>query len=208
MQLGEVKQAGKLKRMQPEAVVACINVNENHRLCVTDSRNGMDFLIDTGANVSVIPVTKVSSNKRNYECNYKLFAANGTEIKTFGVLTLELNLGLRRSFKWPFIICDVVNPIIGADFLKTHRLLVDLHNRKLVDSVTHLCTVGTIISNNEPTIKSIQETHPFRDLLEKFSDITKPVSFKETLPMHSVKHYIDTTGPPLYAKPRPLPPTR
>ncbi|CAK1578432.1 unnamed protein product [Parnassius mnemosyne] len=77
----------------------------------------MHFLVDTGANVSVIPVTKTNRKYRNQvQINYKLFAANGTEINTYGVVTLELNLGLRRSFKWPFIICDVSKPIIGAIF--------------------------------------------------------------------------------------------
>ncbi|CAH2210398.1 jg24624 [Pararge aegeria aegeria] len=84
----------------------------------------MYFLIDTGANVSVIPVSKVNPRQRKHSgSDYKLFAANGTEIKTFGVITLELNLGLRRSFKWSFIICDVNQPIIGADFLKNHSLI-------------------------------------------------------------------------------------
>lgn len=85
----------------------------------------MNFLIDTGANVSVIPVTKTNLKCRNQiKNNYKLFAANGTEINTYGIVTLELNLGLRRSFKWPFIICDVSKPIIGADFLKAHAPII------------------------------------------------------------------------------------
>ena len=46
-----------------------------------------------------------------------LFAANGSPIATFGELTLELDLGLRRSFHWRFTVADVTRPILGADFL-------------------------------------------------------------------------------------------
>lgn len=186
-------------------MVGCINLSENHRLSVTDPKTGMTYLIDTGANVSVLPVSRVSQKNRELS-DYKLYAANGTEIKTFGTVTLELNLGLRRSFKWPFIICEVSQPIIGADFLKTHRLLVDLHNKKLVDSVTNLFSIGTVVACKDLAIRSIHESHPFRDLLEQYPDITKPASFKEMTCSHAVKHHIDTTGPPVFAKPRPLPP--
>lgn len=40
-----------------------------------------------------------------------------------------------------------------------------------------------------------------------YPELTKPVSFKET-PKHAVFHYIETTGPPVHARARPLPPDR
>ncbi|GBP82909.1 hypothetical protein EVAR_66585_1 [Eumeta japonica] len=36
----------------------------------------------------------------NLSVDYKLYAANGTEIKTYGLKTLVVNLDLRRSFHW------------------------------------------------------------------------------------------------------------
>lgn len=202
----QLENLGKLDAVQSSSVEDCIQVSENHRLCVTDSKSAISFLIDTGANVSVIPVDKVGKNIRR-ESNYKLYAANNTEIKTYGVVTLDLNLGLRRSFKWPFIISDVKRAIIGADFLKSFHLIVDLHNRKLIDGITELCAIGSIVNYKEPTIKSIQENNPYRDLLEQFPDITKPISFKD-VPTHSVYHHIETTGTPVHARARPLPPEK
>lgn len=95
---------GKLNVIQPKAEV-CI-VTSNNRLCVLDKNSGLKFLIDTGANVSVIPVT----NCKNIACDkYKLYAANGTEIRTYGVRSLVLDLNLRRAFRWTFIVADVSN---------------------------------------------------------------------------------------------------
>jgi hypothetical protein len=49
--------------------------------------------------------------------NYDLCAANGTTIRTYEWLPLSLNLGLRREFTWRFVVADVTQPLIGADFL-------------------------------------------------------------------------------------------
>ncbi|GFS39113.1 hypothetical protein NPIL_558591 [Nephila pilipes] len=46
----------------------------------------------------------------------QLFAANGSFISTYGQRLLTLDLGRRRVFRWPFIIAEVSQPIIGADF--------------------------------------------------------------------------------------------
>jgi len=48
---------------------------------------------------------------------YQLYAANGSVIPTYGTKTMQPNLNLRREFPWHFIIADVLQPIIGADFL-------------------------------------------------------------------------------------------
>jgi predicted aspartyl protease len=194
---------GKLSAVHPGAAGGCFTPSDNHRLCLTDSITGMTFLIDTGANVSVLPVNRCSAKDRR-ECKYKLYAANNSEIKTYGTVVLELALGLRRLYKWQFILCDVQQPIIGADFLKTHKLTVDLHNRKLLDSVTNLCSIGSIVCFEQASVKSIQDDNPYRDILEQYADITRPISFREPSKT-KVKHYIETSGPPVYARARPLP---
>lgn len=180
----------------------------NNRLSVTDSETGIRFLIDTGANVSVLPYT--SRLVKKSECklsDYRLFAANGSEIKTYGTKILTLNLKLRRPYKWTFIVADVKQPIIGADFIKYHKLLVDLNGHKLVDKITNLCILGSIVSWNEPSLRTIDTKHPYLDLLSKYPDITKPINFKDN-PRHSVTHFIETNGPPVFARARPLPPDR
>ncbi|KAL0830128.1 hypothetical protein ABMA28_003585 [Loxostege sticticalis] len=180
-------------------------VQPSHRLCVTDYNTRLRFLIDTGANISVIPV---KSKYINNECSdYKLYAANGTEIKTYGIRTLELNLGLRRAFKWTFVIADIRQPILKADFLNYYGLLVDIKSKKLIDNLTNLNVNASIINSREPAVKTVDEKHPYHSLLSRYPEITKPINFKE-LPKHNVCHHIETRGPPIFARARPLPPDR
>ena len=76
-------------------------------------KTGLQFLIDSGADVSLIK----ANLKAEKACSYMLYTANGTEISTYGVKTLTLDLGLRRSFQRPLIIAKVSKGIISADFL-------------------------------------------------------------------------------------------
>jgi len=63
-------------------------------------------------------------------------------------MTFYLELG------WSFVIADISKPIIGADFLAHFNLMVDLKNRRLIDQVTGLTTVGRRINHYEPIIKN------------------------------------------------------
>lgn len=100
------------------------------------------FLIDTGANISVLPpTTKQKCVSNSTSRKYTLYAANGSQIQTFGTKTLELNLKLRRPLKLTFIIANVTQPIIGADFLEYHNLLVDLRAKKLIDKRINILTI-------------------------------------------------------------------
>lgn len=76
----------------------------------------MQFLVDTGADISVISRSVLT--KRHTPEEFKLYAANGSSINTYGEKLLTLNLGLRRQFPWRFIIADVSRAILGADFLR------------------------------------------------------------------------------------------
>ena len=53
--------------------------------------------MDTGADISILPKKfKISGQS---PMNYKLFAANGLTISTYGHKLLTLELGLRKSFQ-------------------------------------------------------------------------------------------------------------
>lgn len=200
--------SGKLNVIHPVEAEVCIS-SANNRLCVSDRKSGLNFLIDTGANVSVIPVSSRYLINNSPSDKYTLYAANGTEIKTYGVRTLILDFNLRRAFKWTFIVAAVKQPIIGADFLSHYRLLVDLSARKLIDQITKLNVLTAVVSNSncESSIKTIINNNMWHEILCNYPDVTKLVSYKN-IPKHSVCHYIETSGPPVYAKARPLPPDR
>ncbi|VUZ39991.1 unnamed protein product [Hymenolepis diminuta] len=128
----------------------------------SDRNSGTSYLIDSGAEISVLPSTRNSSDHPLI-----LAAAKGSPIKTYGQKSVTLDLGLRRTFRWIFTIADVSNPIIGADFLCHFGLLLDLRRKKLTNpayrdkpvnhSVTH-----SITTNGNPVKARVRRLSPTR----------------------------------------------
>lgn len=70
-----------------------------------------------------------------------------------------MNLGLRRDFCWPFVVADVTAPIIGADFIRHHDLLIDLRRNRIIDNETKLESVCTPkVDIIEDSIKTFDTT--------------------------------------------------
>ncbi|GFT31704.1 retrovirus-related Pol polyprotein from transposon 297 [Nephila pilipes] len=130
-----------------------------NRLYLSDRTSRSKYMIDTGADVSVIPLTTAS--KHLPPASFQLFAVNGTVISTYGQQLVTLDLRLLRVFKWPFIIATVSQPIIGADFLCHYGLLVDIRHGRLVDSLTKLQTQGTVQQGNNSAIKVVNDNTKF-----------------------------------------------
>ena len=84
---------------------------------VVDCVTGTSFLVDTGAEVSVIPPSPADSVRQ--QGGLVLWAANGTIINTIGTCSHTLDLGLQHQFPfpWVFIAAAVKWPILGMDFL-------------------------------------------------------------------------------------------
>ncbi len=119
---------------------AAITHDMSPLLYIADRYSKNNYLIDTGAVVSVVPVT----NEKQHPTKSSLLAANGTPITVYGEKLISVNLGLRRQFDWVFIIADVRHAIIGADFLQHFQLLVDISGKRLLDNDTKLSTYGEI----------------------------------------------------------------
>ena len=140
---------------------------------------------------------------------YELFAANGTRITTYGTVAINLNLSLRRAFKWNFTVAHVKTPIIGMDFLSHYGLLVDARNKSLIDMTTQMLSTGYTATTDEVSVKNIIGESPYHQLLAEFPDLTRPPIFGKERTRHGVVHRIETTpGPPVYNKPRRLAPDR
>jgi hypothetical protein len=86
-------------------------------------------------------------------------------------------------------------------------VLLTVRHQKLIDKVTSLSGIASISSCQQAPLNTIDFSNKYSNLLLKFPNITKPICFKEA-PRHSVVHHIETTGTPVYARPRPLPPDK
>ena len=124
------------KRNQPSVKAADDDGLRSRRIFVTGKTTKISFLIDTGADVSVHPRSRIHGHAN--KTAYKLFAANGTRIATYGTTAIYLNLYLRRAFKWNFVIPNVQTPIIGVDFLHHYSCS---WSRKINDSSTHQLSI-------------------------------------------------------------------
>lgn len=166
----------------------------------------MNFLVDTGADVSVVPP---SPCERKHLQSLRLEAVNHTSIATYGTRSLTLNLGLRRTFRWAFIIADVPKPILGADFLRHFSLLVDVKHRQLRDGLTQFSIQGIDAPDVplSPTFIPSEPDNEFTALLREFPSVTQPQISDQPV-KHSVTHHIRTTGPPVSARARRLAPER
>ncbi len=198
------------KRPSQSLVATSVAGNNPIRLFyVTDRSTGLRFLVDTGAEVSLIPASP--SDRRHRQAGPALQAANSTSIATYGFRSLTLDLRLRRSLPWLFTIADICSPILGADFLQHFQLLVDLKHRRLVDSITQLKIQG--VYSTAPPVnavwKEVPPTTPCTTLLTTFPSITRPLSFDQLI-RHSITHTISTQSsrPPVRSRTRRLAPDR
>ena len=174
-------------------------------LHVRDTNSGALFLIDTGAEVSIIPPA-ASDLRRPPTLN--LVAANGSRIGSFGTrqMTLKVN-GVRYS--WRFQVADVNKPIIGADFIRAFGLLVDLTGRRLVqpDGPSSIKAVLRQVPSDICNIVRAVSANEFEALLRSRPELSTP-TFSFSAPRHGVQHYIVTTGPPVHAQARRLSPEK
>lgn len=197
-------QGGKLTPSSSTSAVSD-DVSSQNRLIIMDRIHGTKYLVDTGADISVIPYTERGNPRVSQDL--KLFAANGSTIDTYGVVIRNLDFGLRRAFKWEFCLANVNRPILGADFLRFYGLLVDLKNRRLVDATTSLFSIASISLDNTPSITAVLVNNEFSKILKDFPNLTSLSRLRQQKP-HQVQHHILTKGSPVAERARRLPPDK
>lgn len=191
---------------KPDTHLSTIFKSKPTLFYVQDFNSKRRFLIDTGAAICVIPATS-ADRRRNRTDN--LHAANGSIIRTYGRRSMTLDLGLRRTYKYFFIIAEVREPIIGADFLQEFGIVVDLRNKQLLDSETKLTSSGieSAFSTIAVTACSPNLDHRIKSLLDKYPNVTNHKPFT-TLPPREVDHVIETVGQPVFTRPYRLSPEK
>lgn len=194
------------KRTSGDPALLTVVVPRNAKqLLLKDEKSGHIFLVDTGAQVSVVPATPADRDRAKPSASLR--AANGSIIHTYGVVSTTLQFSGRR-FPSTLVVANVQRPLLGADFIRRHRLLVDLANDRLIDATTfstYQCSASP--SQHSLTAISPISDDPFQHLLREFPEITEP-TFKESCPHHGVYHRIPTRGPPVSSRPRRLCPQK
>ena len=188
----------------PEAGTIGTGAISSNRLHVRDKNSGRLFLVDTGADLSLVPKP---SDSRLKPQDLKLFAANDTQVSTFGTTRLILDLGLRRPIVWNFVIANVPYPIIGADLLYNFGITVDLKRQVLIDSITGL--QASISAQATPNLQ-LSLVHPsckYAHILVQYPSVIGTEQ-AASLEDRGVFHHIVTSGPPVAQRPRRLAPDK
>ena len=130
-------------------------VASENRLHVRDRASGQLFLIDTGADISLLPANPKIVVKPS---GRRLFAANESRIDTFGESLRELDLGLRRAFRWNLCIAAVPYAIIGADLKK----------RRLIDTATRMYSPAVSRSVPPSSVNSVIRARSLQNFSRSF----------------------------------------
>ena len=154
---------------------------------IKDRTSSEKFLVDTRAEVSVLPPSGPPSSRQ--PTGYSLQAANHSSIATYGTRSLTLDLGLRRTFRWIFIIADVCHAILGADFLHHFGLSVDVRQSRLTDTLTHLQVLGisTCTVSDGLTLPCLDPQDPYAAVLAEFPNLLSPRATEQPC-QHDVMH--------------------
>ncbi|XP_076734505.1 LOW QUALITY PROTEIN: uncharacterized protein K02A2.6 [Maylandia zebra] len=185
------------KRACQRSVAAATAGNKERLVFLEDSRSGRRFLVDSGSQKSLLP--PAGSDRLAEGCGPLLTAANGSPIKTFGERLVTVCFH-DRDFQWNFVVAASSVPIIGADFLCAHGLLVDVANRRLIDAVS-FSSLPCLTRGAQPVVhaNSVDSGDVFQCLLSEFPSLSVP-TFSSTVTKHGVEHYITTVGPPVCAR--------
>jgi hypothetical protein len=98
------------------------------------------YLVDTGASFSIFPHQSSAT-----PCGPLLTGPSGKRIPCWGEREIELSFH-GRLFRWTFLLAAVQFPILGVDFLRHFKLLVDPAANRLIDasSFRTFATVPTV----------------------------------------------------------------
>ncbi|KHJ41121.1 hypothetical protein D918_08814 [Trichuris suis] len=100
------------------------------------------------------------------------------------------------------------HPIIGADFLRYFKLLVDMRHHRLIDATNFSLSSArgsSFTSANSLQLRSTSQTAA--SILDAFPSLTSCLTSTD-IPSHPMRHHIVTNGPPVYSRVRRLPPDR
>jgi hypothetical protein len=128
LQLGKLASRGRLNAVAPGPLVH-----------IEDQLSKRRFLVDTGASFSIYPFSS-----KAVPTGPTLFGPAGKLIPCWGERSISLQFN-NKKFTWSFLLAAVSFPIIGVDFLRHFKLLIDPAANRLVDTAT--CQAFSTVSS-------------------------------------------------------------
>ena len=163
---------------------------------VVDRDSNTCFLVDSGADLSLLPATTADGGRHGHAP--PLAAANGSAIQLFTRKTLQLHLN-GKTFASDFVIANIPSAILGTDFLRQHKLLVNMSNNFLIDTNDYSTLPCSTVALQYRRISAAAQPCQFKKLLLDCPALTTP-AFNTKIPAHGIQMHIPTTGPPVFAK--------
>ena len=152
---------------------------------------GTKYLVDTCAFCSVFPASRHGTCTIDTESltRYVLHSS----IPSHGTRDILLHFG-GRTYTWNFCLAQVTQPLLGADFLAHHHLLVEIAAQRIITPDTFVPT----LLHSGPTspafsLSSIAE-QPFQSFIMEYADVFKPELHQQQhsatkLPKHGTHHH-------------------
>ncbi len=120
------------------------------------------FLVDTGASYSILP-----HRSSLPASGPKLYGPAGQPIPCWvdRLVTLKFQ---DQDFSWKFLLADVAFPILGVDFLRAHKLLIDPEGHALLDS-TGRRLAGQLLHSPPTATVVVGFVQPYKPMAETSS---------------------------------------
>jgi hypothetical protein len=105
-----------------------------------------------------------------------------------------------KPLQFPFLLADVRFPILGIDFLRHYKLVVDVYAEQLLPRTALAQPVsGDVFAMQQQACKPAEEISEWDSILAEYPGVSQPFSVA-TKPAHGVEHVIETSGQPTTAK--------
>ena len=173
----------KKRDRRPTVAIASAITLPSNALHITDSSTNIKYLVDTGACCSLFPADEAQKLQTDPD-PIQLFSAGGQRIRTHGKTPRVIHIA-GVPYKWDFRLADVTQPLLGADFLIDHRLVVDMAGHAVVPSeelnspnparsAPTMGSAAAVITSSSSGGSANHNPQGYWSLKEQYSDIFKP----------------------------------
>ena len=186
-------------KRQRQPLTGAISAGDN-QIFAQDELSGLTFLVDSGANVSLLPAT--AADKVSGNVGPPLLSVQSLAVRSYGYRRRQIALSGHR-FTVDFVIADIEpdQGILGADFLRQYHLLPDCNGPHILKADTMAVIPCARLPSRTAAarISRVDATSRFHRLLTDRPKLITP-TFHSKEPAHGVELQIKTDGQPVFAK--------